>query len=281
MRVDPAARDAAACLRVFAILSWRLPCRRSRLGSRAPRAALSSIRRTPRARRTRPAAAAGPTSNGGPTPTGLLPALRCGAGRTCRSSRRPARFWRWDRARSASERETSSSTTPAWSRTRPRTRCPPLTTGVNGFRCSDQRTTSGIAAQGRITSRAQELAGAQAVDGSGNLAGYVPCSYVAPVTGIYGVVFYGPDGAGRRSTAARPGRPDLASGIELRRHPGKLDRRLGRHGARKRLVDRRHHRQAVHDRADRVHRRQRAADQRQRRRRHARRLSLPHRHARD
>ncbi len=73
---------------------------------------------------------------------------------------------------------------------------PALVTGVNGFRCSDQRTASGIAAQGRITSRAQELAGPQAVDGSGNLPGYVPCSYVAPTTGIYGVAFYGPAGDG-------------------------------------------------------------------------------------
>jgi uncharacterized repeat protein (TIGR01451 family) len=73
---------------------------------------------------------------------------------------------------------------------------PAIVSGVNGFRCSDQRTASGIAAQGRITSRAQELAGPQAVDGSGNLSGYVPCSYVAPTTGIYGVVFYGPAGDG-------------------------------------------------------------------------------------
>jgi uncharacterized repeat protein (TIGR01451 family) len=73
---------------------------------------------------------------------------------------------------------------------------PAIVTGVNGFRCSDQRTASGIAAQGRITSRAQELAGPQAVDGSGNLSGYVPCSYVAPATGIYGVVFYGQAGDG-------------------------------------------------------------------------------------
>ena len=69
-------------------------------------------------------------------------------------------------------------------------------TGVNGFRCSDQRAASGVAAQGRITSRAQELAGPRRSDGGGNLSGYVPCSYVAPTTGIYGVVFYGPAGDG-------------------------------------------------------------------------------------
>lgn len=73
---------------------------------------------------------------------------------------------------------------------------PTVSTGVNGFRCSDQRVASGIAAQGRITSRALELAGAQAVSGGANPSGYVPCSYVAPSSGIYGVVFYGPSGAG-------------------------------------------------------------------------------------
>ncbi len=73
---------------------------------------------------------------------------------------------------------------------------PAVSTGVNGFRCSDQRSTSGIAAQGKITSRALELAGAQAVSGGGNPSGYVPCSYIAPTSGIYGVVFYGPSGAG-------------------------------------------------------------------------------------
>ena len=87
---------------------------------------------------------------------------------------------------------------------------PAIVTGVNGFRCSDQRTTSGIAAQGRITSRAQELAGPQAVDGSGNLAGYVPCSYVAPTTGIYGVVFYGPAGEGSAADGGPTGDIKLA-----------------------------------------------------------------------
>ena len=73
---------------------------------------------------------------------------------------------------------------------------PAITTGVNGFKCSDQRTSSGIAAQGRITSRALELAGPQAVTGGGNPGGYVPCHYAAPTTGIYSIVFYGPDGDG-------------------------------------------------------------------------------------
>src|SRR3954469_20175978 len=35
---------------------------------------------------------------------------------------------------------------------------PAVTTGTNGFKCSDQRTASPIAAPGKITTRAQELA---------------------------------------------------------------------------------------------------------------------------
>ena len=73
---------------------------------------------------------------------------------------------------------------------------PSITPGTNGFTCSAQRTASGVAAQGRITSRAQELAGPQAVSGGGNPTGYVPCSYVVPTTGIYHAAFYGPAGDG-------------------------------------------------------------------------------------
>ena len=46
---------------------------------------------------------------------------------------------------------------------------PAVTPGTNGFTCSHQRTVSGIAAQGQLTTRAQELAGPQAVNGGGNL----------------------------------------------------------------------------------------------------------------
>ena len=49
--------------------------------------------------------------------------------------------------------------------------------------------------KGLLTTRAQELAGAQAVSGGGNPNGYAPAYYVAPSTGIYSVVFYGPDGS--------------------------------------------------------------------------------------
>jgi uncharacterized repeat protein (TIGR01451 family) len=67
--------------------------------------------------------------------------------------------------------------------------------GANGFSCDSQRTSSGNAAQGQLTTRTQELAGPQAVSGGGNPSGYVPCWYTAPVTGIYNVAFFGPDGA--------------------------------------------------------------------------------------
>lgn len=48
--------------------------------------------------------------------------------------------------------------------------------------------------KGRITSRALELAGPQSADGAGNTSGYAPAYYVAPQTGVYSVVFYGPTG---------------------------------------------------------------------------------------
>jgi len=56
--------------------------------------------------------------------------------------------------------------------------------GTASFTCTAGTT-------GLIANRAQELAGPRAVSGGGNPAGYVPCAYVAPVTGIYGVNFTG------------------------------------------------------------------------------------------
>ena len=88
---------------------------------------------------------------------------------------------------------------------------PTVTTGANGFRCSDQRTSSGNPSQGRITTRAQELAGARRSAGGGNPTGYVPCSYAAPVTGIYGVAFYGPSGDGADTDGGITGETNLAS----------------------------------------------------------------------
>ena len=92
---------------------------------------------------------------------------------------------------------------------------PAVSTGVNGFRCSDQRAASGNAAQGVIASRAEELAGPQSADGTGNLAGYVPCTYVAPATGIYGVVYYGPSGDGSAADGGPTGEIDLTSAANL------------------------------------------------------------------
>jgi hypothetical protein len=65
---------------------------------------------------------------------------------------------------------------------------------ANGFSCDAQRVSSGHPTQGQLTTRSQELAGPQAVTGGGNPGGYVPCSYMAPVSGLYNVAFFGPDG---------------------------------------------------------------------------------------
>jgi len=56
--------------------------------------------------------------------------------------------------------------------------------GTADFVCSN-------ATDGLIDTRAKELAGPRSADGSGNLSGYVPCVYVAPSDGIYGVMFSG------------------------------------------------------------------------------------------
>ncbi len=63
------------------------------------------------------------------------------------------------------------------------------------FSCNTQRTAGGApAGQGMITSRAQELAGPDTIPAGGVAGGYVPCHYAAPSTGIYDIVFLGPDG---------------------------------------------------------------------------------------
>ena len=54
--------------------------------------------------------------------------------------------------------------------------------GAASFSCTAGTT-------GLISTRAQELAGPRSTDGTGNLAGYIPCVYAAPSTGIYGVLF--------------------------------------------------------------------------------------------
>jgi len=60
---------------------------------------------------------------------------------------------------------------------------------TSDFQCTSQ------AGRGFISSRTQELAGPQSIDGTGNTTGYVPCYYQAPSTGVYDVVFYGPIGS--------------------------------------------------------------------------------------
>lgn len=69
------------------------------------------------------------------------------------------------------------------------------------YSCRTQRTSTGNANQGRITSRNQELAGPDGISNASTATptgtvtnGYVPCFYLAPSNGIYSVVFYGPAG---------------------------------------------------------------------------------------
>ena len=61
------------------------------------------------------------------------------------------------------------------------------------FTCSGTGTLGNASGRGLIASRAAELAGPRAVDGSdgGDPARFEPCYYQVPTTGIYGVVFYG------------------------------------------------------------------------------------------
>ena len=49
--------------------------------------------------------------------------------------------------------------------------------------------------RGVITSRTQELAGPNSVTGNANPSGYTPAYYLVPQTGVYSVVFTGPDGS--------------------------------------------------------------------------------------
>jgi hypothetical protein len=66
------------------------------------------------------------------------------------------------------------------------------------FLCSSQT------GRGKIVSRAEELAGPEAITGGGNAAGYMPCYYTAPVTGIYDVAMSGPNGFLTTSTTGGP-----------------------------------------------------------------------------
>jgi uncharacterized repeat protein (TIGR01451 family) len=63
------------------------------------------------------------------------------------------------------------------------------------FSCDTQRLLVGAPAnQGKISSRAQELAGPDSIPAGGVAGGYVPCHYQAPSTGIYNIAFIGPLG---------------------------------------------------------------------------------------
>jgi uncharacterized repeat protein (TIGR01451 family) len=66
--------------------------------------------------------------------------------------------------------------------------------GIASFSCATQRLSSGLAAQGKITSRTAELAGPDTVPGGGVTNGYTPCVYIAPSTGIYSIAIVGPAG---------------------------------------------------------------------------------------
>ncbi|MDJ0735201.1 MAG: hypothetical protein QNJ47_14245 [Nostocaceae cyanobacterium] len=58
------------------------------------------------------------------------------------------------------------------------------------FNCVSQQPGRGF-----ISSRTQELAGPQSVNGNSNTNGYVPCYYQAPETGIYYIAMYGSSGS--------------------------------------------------------------------------------------
>ena len=90
--------------------------------------------------------------------------------------------------------------------------------GVASFSCLTQRTATGNANQGQITSRSQELAGpdtitnpATATRGNAVANSYVPCFYTAPSTGIYNVVIYGPSGFSSDAQTFPTGEVALAS----------------------------------------------------------------------
>ncbi|MFW9260673.1 lamin tail domain-containing protein [Nostoc sp. CALU 546] len=78
--------------------------------------------------------------------------------------------------------------------------------GTADFVCTSQ------AGRGFISTRQQELNGPRAISGGGNPNGYIPCYYQAPSTGVYDIVFYGPDGGNSSVNGAPTGEIDLSSG---------------------------------------------------------------------
>ncbi|MDM9581441.1 lamin tail domain-containing protein [Nostoc sp. GT001] len=78
--------------------------------------------------------------------------------------------------------------------------------GTPDFVCTSQP------GRGFISTRQQELNGPRAISGGGNPNGYIPCYYQAPSTGVYDIVFYGPDGGNSSTNATPTGEIDLSSG---------------------------------------------------------------------
>ncbi|MEL7502978.1 MAG: GEVED domain-containing protein [Cyanobacteria bacterium J06554_6] len=84
--------------------------------------------------------------------------------------------------------------------------------GASVFSCVTQRGANAADTnRGFISSRAEELAGPRSIDGTGNTAGYEPCYYQAPTTGIYYIAMYGPQGptGGDMSGANNGVEPDI------------------------------------------------------------------------
>ncbi len=90
----------------------------------------------------------------------------------------------------------------------------------SSFSCNVQRLASGIPNQGRITSRAQELAGPDTIPTGGVAGAYVPCDYVAPVTGVYDVAFLGPLGANANTDGGVVGDVALSPGANFNASQG-------------------------------------------------------------
>lgn len=80
--------------------------------------------------------------------------------------------------------------------------------GTADFTCSSQ------AGRGTIAGRAAELAGPNSADGTATVTdGFTPCSYLAPVTGIYGVRFTGATSGGQTNTASIATPPILSGSL--------------------------------------------------------------------
>jgi hypothetical protein len=81
----------------------------------------------------------------------------------------------------------------------------PAPTAGNSFQCSTQRTSTGIASQGKLTTRAQELNGPSAANAAPDSNHYRACYTQAATTGVYDVVLYGPDGVTSGADGTLPG----------------------------------------------------------------------------